>query len=272
MEDKNLFVAEDEEYAQASDTSQNSSTQPEPSAQQHGTHNQEESHDEDPILRSIPLIHGALPHRQSQSLHVLQFTGRSKAQSFAESSLKAMVKPASKVVQLKTPINTEKFYNAGRAEELGGRVENVSLQGVLTETNGGLYVAKIIDNEGDQKIVLIPLDSTAQLRPSFKYMDDLDSARYQQVRQENQASDPTKSSAVQVLQTASKSGNNPNADGQLHGGVGSCLRHVKQFNEEEWSSLSWFSGQDSSTEHISRSLNNPSAEPVEASTVLDEFL
>ncbi|OBA23719.1 hypothetical protein METBIDRAFT_37203 [Metschnikowia bicuspidata var. bicuspidata NRRL YB-4993] len=264
MSENNLFVSEDEEMPPVSDHEQEPA-QPQPTGP-------EPEDDDDPIIRSIPLVHGSLPNRQLQSLHVLQFAGRPKAQNFAAGGLKALVKPGSKVVQLQTPMNTEKFYNLGRALELGGHVENLALQGVLTETNGGLYAGRIIDQDGEQKFVLIPLDSTAQLRPLFKYIDDLDSARYQQVRQENSAADPQKLSAVQVLQTASKPGSNPSAEGQLNGGVGSCLRHVKRFNEEEWLSLSWFGGQDSSTEHITRAISNPQADKLEASTVLDEFL
>ena len=261
MEDKNLFVAEEEDVPmpgspEVSESQESPLLQPAP--------------EDDPIVRSIPLVHGVLPNRNAQSLHVLQFAGRPKTQLFAGQSLRALVKPASKVVQLKTPMNTLKFYNEGRAEELGGRVENLALQGVLTDTNGGLYAGKIVGQDADQRIVLIPLDSTAQLRPLFKYIDDLDSARHQAVRQEHAAGEPPKS-AVQVLQTAAKQGNSVN-ESQIGAGVGLCLRHVKRFNEEEWLGLSWFGGQDSATGRLVLQMADAKTDPVAAATVLDEFL
>lgn len=259
MEKENLFVEEDEELSQspALDEYQDSAAQI-------------EQEDDDPIIQSIPLFHGKLPDRVSQSIHVLQYTGRPKNAPFAHDQLRAMMKPESKVVELKIPLDTLKFYDEGRAEELGTRVEALSLQGVLTDTDGGLYVGKVIEKEEGPQIVLIPLDSTSQLRPLFKYIDDLDNARTAYNRQEAASSDPSKqNTAVQVLQTASKAGQ-MNSDGHSTQ-IGSCLKHIKKFNEEEWQALSWRNDEDSALAALKENLFEPVTEALPVKTVFDEF-
>lgn len=225
--------------------------------------------EEDPIIQSIPILHGSLPNRLSQTLHVLQYTGRPKSRPFTTEQLKATIKPQSKVVEVKIPMDTLKFYDEARVEELGARVETLSLLGVFTNTDGGLYVGKVVEKDGQSQIVLLPLDSTGQLRPLFKYIDDVDAARSAQIRQEASTADPGKPNAVQVLQTAAKAGQ-LNAEGHASS-IGSCLRHVKKFNEEEWESLSWRNLEDSSTVTLKKALSHPLTEPVATSTMFDEF-
>lgn len=225
--------------------------------------------DEDPIILSIPILHGGLPNRTSQSIHVLQYAGRPKSRPFSADQLRVSVKPKSKVVELKVPMDTLKFYDDGRADLLGTRVDALSLQGVFTDTDGGLYVGKVVENDGQPNIVLIPLDSTGQLRPLFKYIDDLDAARLAQFRQETATQD-TKASAVHVLQTTLKA-SQLNSEGHAASSIGSCLRHVKNFNEEEWESLSWRNGDDTATVRLKEGLSCPSGEPVATTTVFDEF-
>lgn len=260
MEKENLFVEEEEELSQS------------PSLNEyHDSHvSQVEQEEDDPIIQSIPLFHGKLPDRVSQSIHVLQYTGRPKNAAFTHDQLKATMKPASKVVELKIPIDTLKFYDEGRTEELGTRVESLGLQGVLTGTDGGLYVGKVVETEDGPRIVLIPLDSTAQLRPLFKYIDDLDNARTAQNRQDASSSDPSKqTAAVQVLQTASKAGQMSSDGHSSH--IGSCLKHIKRFNEEEWQSLSWRNDEDSALAKLKESMCEPSTAALPVKTVFDEF-
>lgn len=259
MDKNHLFVAEEDEISDspAFDEYEDSCAQQLPE-------------DDDPIIQSIPIVHGSLPHRVSQTIHVLQYAGRPKSRPFNLDQLKATIKPQSKVVELKFPMDTLKFYDEARAEEFGTRVEALSLLGVFTNTDGGLYVGKVVDNEGQSQIVLIPLDSTGQLRPLFKYIDDLDTARSAQIRQEASNSDPSRPNAVQVLQTASKAGQ-LNSEGHAASRIGSCLRHVKKFNEEEWETLSWRNVDDSSTVSLKQALDHPLREPIATSTVFDEF-
>lgn len=258
MEKDNLFVAEEEDVSQS------------PASEEYHDFTNPLQGDEDPIIQSIPLVHAKLPDRASQSIHVLQYTGKGKNAPFVHDQLKATMKPESKVVEVKIPMDTLKFYDEGRTEELGSRVETLALQGVLTNTDGGLYVGKVVEKEGGPQIVLLPLDSTAQLRPLFKYIDDLDTARTAQLRQESSSSDPLKqNAAVQVLQTASKAGQ-MSADG--HSAlIGSCLKHIKKFNEEEWQSLSWRNGEDSALMSLKERLVTPEVAPVSVRTVFDEF-
>lgn len=260
MDKDNLFVEEEEEISQSPALNE-----------YHDSHvSQQDQEDDDPIIQSIPLFHGKLPDRVSQSIHVLQYTGRPKNAPFTHDQLQATMKPASKVVELKIPLDTLKFYDEGRTEELGTRVEALGLQGVLTDTDGGLYVGKVVEKEDGPRIVLIPLDSTAQLRPLFQYIDDLDSARTAQIRQDMSLSDPSKqNTAVQVLQTASKAGQMSSDGHSSH--IGSCLRHVKRFNEEEWQSLSWRNDEDSALGKLKGSLCEPVTDALPVKTVFDEF-
>lgn len=259
MEKSHLFVEEEEEVSDSPAFDQYEDSRDQPLVD-----------DDDPIILSIPIIHGGLPNRDSQTIHVLQYAGRPKSRPFSTDQLKASVKPQSKVVELKIPMDTLKFYDEARIEELGTRVEALSLLGVLTDTDGGLYVGSVVEKDGKSQVVLIPLDSTGQLRPLFKYIDDVDTARSAQIRQEASTADPVKPSAVQVLQTASKAGQF-NSEGAALSTIGSCLRHIKQFNEEDWETLSWRNVEDSSTANLKKVLESPSAEPVVTSTLFDEF-
>lgn len=260
MEKNHLFVAEEDDVSDS------------PALEQYEDSRDQQTpeEEEDPVIQSIPLVHGCVPHRSSQSLHVLQYTGKPKSRPFTTEQLKASIKPQSKVIEVKIPMDTSKFYDEGRAQELGQRIDKLSLHGVFTNTDGGLYVGKVVEKDGNSQIVLVPLDSTGQLKPLFKYIDDADTARSAQLRQEASTADPVKPSAVQVLQTASKAGQF-NADGMGSTGIGSCLRHVKKFNEEEWESLSWRGTDDSGTAGLKHAMSAPLAEPISTSTVFDEF-
>lgn len=258
MQKEDLFVAEDEEMSDSPPLDQYEDVEPSKA---------EPEEEDDPIIQLIPLIHGKLPARATQSLHVLQFAGRPHSRPFATEQLSALLKPESKVVELKVPMETAKFYDEARAAELGVRVEHTLLQGVLTDSNGGLYVGHVVEKDGQSQIVLFPLDSTAQMKALFQYIDDLETARTAQVRQDI-AADAGKPSAVQVLQTALKLSAQIVLEGQIAGGFGLCLKHVKRFNEEDWVPLDWRSGDSTFRDAMDAALT----EPIEARTQLDEFL
>lgn len=214
----------------------------------------EEDFDDDPIVSSLPIVHGSLPAPHSQLLHVLQYTGR--PQNRPISDLRATVKPQSRVLELRVPMDTLRFYDEARASELGG-VEASALQGVLTETDGGLYVGRIVEVNGQAQLVVHPVDSTAQLRPLFQYLDDSEPAPFKDTDQ--------KPSAVQVLQTLAKA-----AVADHAAGLGSCLRSVKKFNEEDWMALTWREG-DSGTMSMLDAMALAPLEPVGVTTMFDDF-
>lgn len=262
MDKKDLFVAEDEDVSES------------PALEEYQDTNEgameEEEEDDDPVILTMPVIHGSLPHRSSQSLHVLQYTSRPKSRPFDLDRLRSSIKPGSKVVEMKVPMDTERFYDEARAEELGTRVATSNLQGVLTSNESGLYVGQIVEKDGNLQMVLLPVDSTAQLKPLFKYIDDLESARTAHSKQEVSTLDPTKQSAVHVLQTAAKASNQLLSEG-TYGGLGSCLKHIKSFDEENWLTLNWKGTGDTATQTILESLRSPSQGPVEATTTFDDF-
>lgn len=261
MDKKDLFVAEDEDISES------------PALEEYQDTNEEvmEEEDDDPVILTLPIFHGSLPHRSSQSLHVLQYTNRPKNRPFTDERLKTSIKVDSKVVEVKVPMDTSKFYDESRCDELGGQVVTSNLQGVLTSTDGGLYVGQLVEKDEALGMVLIPVDSTAQLKPLFKYIDDLDLARSAHARQEAATLDQTKPAAVQVLQTAAKASNQLLSEG-TYGGLGSCLRHIKRFDEEQWASLNWRSANDPPTREILNSLQAPSQEVTETVTAFEEFL
>uniref|UniRef100_A0A0L0P500 DNA-directed RNA polymerase III subunit RPC5 n=1 Tax=Candidozyma auris TaxID=498019 RepID=A0A0L0P500_CANAR len=260
MDKKDLFVAEDEDVSESPALDEYQDTNDVPMDEE----------EDDPVILTMPILHGSLPHRSSQSLHVLQYANRPKSRPFDQEPLKSSIKMGTKVLEVKVPMDTNKFYDEGRAEELGSRVTTSNLNGVLTGTDGGLYVGHIIERDGDLQMVLVPVDSTAQLKPLFKYIDDLESARTAHTRQEVNTLEPAKQNAVHVLQTAAKASNQLLSEGHV-GGLGSCLKHVKKFDEEPWNRLSWRCTDDSSAQRLLEHLKAPSREVIETSTTFDEF-
>lgn len=260
MDKKDLFVAEDEDVSES------------PALEEYQDTNEGvmEEEDDDPIILTMPVVHGSLPHRSSQSLHVLQYTSRPKSRPFDQDRLRSSIKPGSKVVEMKVPMDTSRFYDEARAEELGTKVATSNLQGVLTETDGGLYVGQIVEKDGNLQMVLLPVDSTAQLKPLFKHIDDLEAARTAHSKLEVSTLDPTKQNAVHVLQTAAKASNQLLSEG-TYGGLGSCLKHIKKFDEETWLTLSWKATSDPATQDILGSLQSPSQDAVDATTTFDDF-
>lgn len=259
----NLFVTEDEDMQDVtldSTVSQNT---------QHVMNMADD--DEDPIIHSIPIYHSTVASRQSQSLHAFQFPGRRVDRTFAGERLLVQVKPISRVMELKVPMDTLQFYDESRTQELGTRVDRVSLQGPLDPTNENLYVGAVLEQNGQDRVVLFPLDNTAQLRPLFKYIDDVDAVRTAQMKSESAAAGGLKQNAVQVLQTASKMGQG-GANGPLAHGEGSCLKHVKQFNEELWEALSWHGDNTERTQEWRQKMNAPLETAVEVKSLFSALI
>ena len=78
------------------------------------------------------------------------------------------------------------------------------------------------------------MDSTVQLKPSFKYIDDLEAQSIQQRRQQESTNE--KPANVQILQSAAK---HSTQSGEFLHSLGDSLKLVKHFEEEEWQNLIW---------------------------------
>lgn len=272
-----LFVADEEETNSdtASPANFHEAYEHQPSVTYEDEDSDEEdendNEDHDPIIKSIPLILNNLPNRNRQSLHVMQYLNRPKARPFSHDVLNASVKKESNYIEVKVPLNTDKFYDHSKQQEWGTKVEDHGLQGVLNKSEGGLYVAKVVKHQGDTKIVLLPVDSTTQLRPSFKYLDDLDTAASAQRRSE--AASDSKPTSVQILQTSAKANPNVNSEGVAHNALGEALKHIRKFDEEEWSSLNWRSTDDSSTQELKKLLlEDIDHQVLSTNTTMDQYI
>lgn len=193
--------------------------------------------DEDPIIESIPLVINQVPSPETQSLHLLQYPGRPKTRPLSNTPVSASIKPDSHYLDLKLPIDPTKFFNLRKVDEWGESIDKQSISGVLDPAEQGIYAAKVVNDGLERKIVLIPVDSTAQLRTSFKYIDDLDKETLQQRKLEAQQERHQERANVQILQTAAKH-STQNQDAHSHS-LGDSLKSMKRFDEEEWKYLSW---------------------------------
>lgn len=241
-----LFVAEEDDHMNVEDSPSlfHEALEEQPHTSSSSTAESEmddREDDDDPIVSSIPIILGHVPMPASQSLHLIQYPGRPKTLPY-KNNLKPSIKEDSAFLEFKIPLETKKFYDEARSEEWGvaHQIEEHALQGVLNDTEGGMY-AGIVREDG--KLVLVPLDSTVQLRPSFKYLDDLEVAR--QAQRRNEFLDQLKPASVQVLQTSntkSAAAQGNTGEGFANNALGESLRCIKKFDEERWSTLKFEDG------------------------------
>lgn len=224
--------------------------------------------DNDPIIKSIPLILNTLP-QDNQGIHILQYPGRPKTRPLNDGYYTASMKPESKYLEVKIPLDQSKFFNEGRTEEWGGGIADQRLHGVLDNSEEGMYVGQIIRENGQEKVVLVPVNSTAQLRPQFSYVDDIDAANYAQRRADYNDSKPAN---VHILQTAGKPNAQTNPEGH-NSALGESLKHVKRFDEEDWSGLKWVKSDSANTIEIKQKLQNGADNLVlEPQNNMDEYI
>lgn len=222
----------------------------------------------DPIVELIPLVLSRLPAAE-QSLHILQFPGRPKRRLYDAATVAPAIKPESAVLQVTVPLDTLKFYDPARFEEWGvpEQIQKHALEGVLNETEGGMYVARNVGG----CIVLLPVDRTAQLRPSFKYLDDVEQARQAQRRSDYM--DAQKPTSVQVLQTllarlAAAQGNT--GEGLLNQAMGESLRRIRKFDEEEWVPLHYEAGE--RARDLAHALAQPPQQVLHTDMVMADYI
>lgn len=219
--------------------------------------------EDDPIVDSIPLYINTVPNEATQSLHIIQYPGRPKARTLHEDVYRAAIKADSRYLEVKLPLDTSKFFNGGKVDDWGTDIDSQGLQGVLNDTGGGLYVGQIVGEGDDRKFVLVPVDSTTQLRPSFKYLDELDNLTQNQRRAEY--AENNKANQIQILQTSAKSGSQITNSEGFGNALGESLKHIKKFEEEEWSHLKWNGAHEDATREIKNGLLH-GADDVELST------
>lgn len=229
----------------------------------------ENGEEDDPIVESIPVIMNDIPDL-NQHVYVLQYPGRPKSSPVEEERISASIKPESRYLEVKVPIVTEKFYDENRAEEWGVQVTEHSLQGVLDKTRGGLYVGKIRQIDGQRQVVLVPVDRSAQLRPSFKYVDDAETARTNQ-RKADMGDHIPKQTSSHVLQTSARTGIQP--DGFSTTMLGESLKHIRQFEDEEWSHLQYHGPNDAPSAELNQHLiGDADAQPLSTTTQLSDYI
>lgn len=225
--------------------------------------------DDDPVVETIPLIMNDTAD-PNQHVYVLQFPGRPKTTPVQEERIAAAIKPESNYLEVKVPIVTEKFYDENRAEEWGVQVTEHSVQGVLDNTHGRLYAAKIRVVDGQRQVVLIPVERSAQLRPNFKYVDDVETARNNQ-RKADTGEPSTKHNSSHILQTSARSGGQP--DGFTGTSLGESLKHIRQFEEEEWSHLQYVGPEDLSSSDLGQQLiGDAEAQPLSTTTQFSDYI
>ncbi|KAI5958147.1 hypothetical protein CANMA_004301 [Candida margitis] len=212
--------------------------------------------DDDPIIESIPLVMNQVPTPELQSIHLLQYPGRPKSRPLSNTPVSASIKPDSHYLNLKLPIDPTKFFNLRKIEDWGESIDKQSISGVLDPVEQGIYAGKVVNDGIERKVVLTPIDSTAQLRTSFKYIDNLDKETLQQRKLEAQQERHQERANVQILQTAAKH-STQNQDTHSHS-LGDSLKSVKKFDEEEWKYLSWKTGghEDTSVESLKLQLKD----------------
>ncbi|AMD19350.1 HBR449Cp [Eremothecium sinecaudum] len=133
---------------------------------------------DDPVVEEIAvnLVHGPCP------LHVLQYANKPKKlgrRLIDHPPVKEVrYKEKSSLLEMDIPLNTEYFFNTDRAKEEWNDVEVQTLRGVGVQ-NDGQYVGLMHDGE----LYLLPVESVAQMRPYFKYIDQ--SHQQQQRRQDD---------------------------------------------------------------------------------------
>ncbi|CAK7897579.1 DNA-directed RNA polymerase III subunit RPC5 [[Candida] anglica] len=257
------------------------------------TSDEEENEDEDdPIIQSIPLVLNKLSDLSKHSLHILQYPGRPSRLPYP--SVKASIKPNSAYIELKVPLDTSKFYDESKSEDWGTTVREHGLQGVLNRTgednqppplipggpeppktepsNGGTYIAKL--HEG--KLIITPVDRTVQLRPTFKYLDDLELAKQAQRRTEFAETNGTTNSGqkVQVLQTSmakpSPQGNTGDTVGSH--ALGESLRCIKKFEDEDWTSLEFRDADDEEAVALKEALFKAPSDILTTKVTMEEYI
>lgn len=202
------------------------------SAEESDSASDSEDTEDDPIIDSVPIYLNNTSAQQN--IHLLQYMSKPRKHPAPLVHLGASLKPESNFLRVKLPLDTSKFYDEAKKEEWGVKVTDHDHSGVMNKTNGGIYAASFINNENGRKVVMVPVQSTTQLRPSFKYLDDLENQKLQQ-RREPIEQKPNQN--VHILQSSAKAAKPVSNDPLANSSLGESLRHVRRFEQEPWHNL-----------------------------------
>ncbi|CAI5760194.1 unnamed protein product [Candida verbasci] len=191
--------------------------------------------DHDPIIDSIPLVMNTVSSKQRHSLHILQYPGRPKNRPLNNGAYSGSIKLESQYLEMTVPAE-QQFFNKNKIDKWGEDITEQKLSGVLDKLESGAFAGKLINDGNERKVVLIPIDSSAQLRTSFKYIDNSDNANHQMLKKEY-AKPESEVKNVTILQSAAKN-STQNQDGFAHT-LGDSLKSIKKFDEEKWKYLNW---------------------------------
>lgn len=235
---------------------------------------EDDDDDDDEIIESIPLYLNPLTSKNATSIHLLQYLSKSKSLSNNIVHLSAAVKPDSNFIQVKLPLNTEKFYDDSKTDEWGVKVSEHEHISVLNKTNGGLYAAKFVIDKEEKKAILIPIDSTAQLRPSFKYLDDIDNIKNSQRKDVIDTATTKSPQNVHVLQSNVKAVKTSTNDPFANTALGESLKHTQRFDQEKWTPIAWMDDTQQTEEitEIRHNLNTIPENVLETSITMKEYL
>ncbi|KAH3663445.1 hypothetical protein WICMUC_005971 [Wickerhamomyces mucosus] len=184
----------------------------------------------DPVIQEIPIIMKSIP--SNSDIVLLQYPGRSKNREFINQSkiLGSRIKENSRVVEIDTPIDTNKFYDEQFKynSDLENLISKQSLKGNLLKTDG-YYFANVVNDQ----LILYPINETAQLRQSLDYIDKDTSQRKEAHHALNNQNYNGNGSGVQVVQMTVK-GASDNAPR-----LGGALLSKKNADEEEYTNYKW---------------------------------
>ncbi|SMN19296.1 similar to Saccharomyces cerevisiae YKR025W RPC37 RNA polymerase III subunit C37 [Maudiozyma saulgeensis] len=182
--------------------------------------------DDDPVVKEIPLNFGG----KDENLHIFQYINKLRLVNHKPSEhppiSAARYKSKSSLWEIDVPLDSKAFFNEDKAKENWNGVEVQTLKGVGVN-NICQYAAFMEDNQA----YLVPVRTTAQLKPFFKYIDAVNLKR----RQEESKLNATPASQRAQVVTMSVKSVNDSSQNRL---TGSLLAH-KVADEETQVDLNW---------------------------------
>lgn len=182
--------------------------------------------DDDPVIKEIPLHFTG----KDENLNILQYVSKLRLVNHKPSEhpliAAARYKTRSSLWELDVPLDSKAFFNEHKAQEDWNGVQVQTLKGVAVE-NVGQYAA-FLDNE---QAYMVPVRTTTQLKPFFKYIDAVNLKR----KQEESKLNPTPASQRAQVVTMSVKSVNDSSQNRL---TGSLLAH-KIADEETPTDLNW---------------------------------
>ncbi|GMM54833.1 DNA-directed RNA polymerase III subunit C37 [Maudiozyma humilis] len=221
-----LFVREEEEEEDVVMEGQNAVVEDVDMLEEEENDQDHDDDDDDPVIKEIPLYFTG----KDENLNILQYVSKQRLVNHKPSEhpliAAARYKSKSSLWELDVPLDSKAFFNEHKATEDWNGVEVQTLKGVAVE-NIGQY-ATFLENE---KAYMVPVRTTTQLKPFFKYIDAVTLKR----KQEESKLNPTPASQRAQVVTMSVKSVNDSSQNRL---TGSLLAH-KIADEETPTDLNW---------------------------------